>query len=538
MTITTRLASLIGGAILALLVVGAIGLVQLGRLNASVRQVTEQEVPALEAVKGFEARYHELRTLIFRHIADPDLQRKAALDSELKTKGAALEQDIQRFEGRLEDAAARARVTEFRKTVAAYLLVCETALTRSRQNQTEAAMELAVSPFIEDAAVLSNEILGALAKEAADRVDRTREASATTYQTAFGVLAALIALVVVGMVILGWLLATSITRPLTVLRNTVVEIGSSLDFTRRIPSRGRDEIGQTVTAFNTMVESVQASFAELAQSATRVGEAARGMEKTSQQLAHGAGVQADSASAMAAAVEEVTVSINHVAERAQDAASLSADASRSAGSGEAVVGATVQRFGTIANEVDQTAASLDTLQGETARISSVVGVIRDVAEQTNLLALNAAIEAARAGEQGRGFAVVADEVRGLAERTAKSTSEITEMVARIQAGAQQVVQRMQRTVATVKEGASEAVAAGEAIRTIRGSSDQAVEMVSDITDAIREQSAASTSIAQQVERIATMTEETTASARHTASSASDLNALAEKMVSAISRYRY
>ncbi|GAA5181873.1 methyl-accepting chemotaxis protein [Niveibacterium umoris] len=538
MTITARLASLIGGAILALLVVGAIGLVQLGRLNASVRQVTEQEVPALEAIKGFESRYHELRTLVFRHIADPDLQRKSAIDAELKTKVGALDQDVQRFEARLEDPAAKARVAEFRKTVAAYFLVCETALTRSRQNQTEAAMELAVSPFIEDAAVLSDEILGALAKEAGDRVASTREASASTYKTAFGVLAALIVVAMAAMVVLGWLLAASITRPLTSLRNTVVEIGSSLDFTRRIPSRGRDEIGQTVAAFNTMVESVQASFAELAQSAGRVGEAARGMQHTSQQLAQSAGVQADSASAMAAAVEEVTVSINHVADRAQEAATLSADASRSAGSGAQVVGATVQRFSTIATEVDQTAASLDALQSETARISSVVGVIREVAEQTNLLALNAAIEAARAGEQGRGFAVVADEVRGLAERTAKSTSEITQLVGRIQSGAQQVVQRMQQTVATVKEGASEAVAAGEAIHTIKGSSDQAVDMVSDITDSIREQSAASNAIAQQVERIATMTEESTASARHTASAASDLNALAEKMVGAISRYRY
>ena len=165
MTITTRLASLIGGAILALLVVGAIGLVQLGRLNASVRQVTEQEVPALETVKGFEARYHELRTLVFRHIADPDIQRKAAIDSDLKTKIAALDKDILSFEGQVHDAATKGRVVEFRKTVAAYFLVCETAFARSRQGQTEAAMELAVSPFIEDAAVLSAEILGGLAKE-------------------------------------------------------------------------------------------------------------------------------------------------------------------------------------------------------------------------------------------------------------------------------------------------------------------------------------------------------------------------------------
>jgi methyl-accepting chemotaxis protein len=538
MTILQRLGVLIGGAILALLIVGAIGLIQLGRLNDSVAVVTDREVPALVAINDFSARYNELRALVFRHIADPDLARKQQIDQMLQQKSRALIADIARFEAGLAEGEAKARTREFRTTITAYFLVCETALARSRQNQTEAAMELAVSPFVEDAAVLSSEVLGTLARDANLRVASMRAAAAGTFHTAFAWLAGLIAIAVIGMVILGWLLAGAITGPLTALRNTVVEIGASLDFTRRIAVRSSDEIGQTVKAFNGMVESVQASLGELASSAIGVGNSARGMQQTASQLAEGADQQAESASSMAAAVEEVTVSINHVADRAQEASGLARDAGNKAGQGAAVVGAAVERFDQIAEQVAQTSSRLDSLQAETAKISSVVAVIGEVAEQTNLLALNAAIEAARAGEQGRGFAVVADEVRGLAERTAKSTSAISGMVASIQAGTRQAVESMQQTVATVHEGVAEARAAGDAIADIHSTSGQTVEMVADITASIREQSAASTAIAQQVERIAAMSDEANSGARQTAGSAEELNALAEQMVGAISRYRY
>ncbi len=192
----------------------------------------------------------------------------------------------------------------------------------------------------------------------------------------------------------------------------------------------------------------------------------------------------------------------------------------------------------IAEEVNGTAESVHNLQQETTRISTVTGVIGDVAAQTNLLALNAAIEAARAGEQGRGFAVVADEVRKLAARTAESAAEITGIVAAIEQGASDVVKRMQQAVHTVQQSASRAEETGVAVQAIRNASTQTVALASEISYAIREQSAASNLIAVQVEKIALMSETNTGTANQTSSQADDLHALAERMLTDISRYRY
>ncbi|SFZ72187.1 methyl-accepting chemotaxis protein [Chitinimonas taiwanensis] len=538
MSIRARLAGLIGGAILALLIVGVFGLFQLGQMQQTVGQVTEREVPALLAIKGFEARYHALRTLVFRHIADPDPDRKAALDSELKGGVSKLDADLASFLSTMPDSEAKTRLAEFRDIMASYFLVCETALARSRNGQTEAAMELAVSPYIEDAAQLTVETLGGLVSEASQRVSDSRDGAAQTYKAAFGVLIGVIVLAAALMAGLGWMLSNAISRRMNALRDTVVEIGASLDFTRKMPASGNDEIGQTVAAFNRMSDALRESFAQLAGLAKGVGEASQRMRATSQALSDDASTQSDSAAAMAAAVEEVTVSINHVAQRAQDAAGLVAGAGQQASEGAEVVNTSVRQFSQIASQVDDTEQSLRLLEAETAKIGSVIAVIREVAEQTNLLALNAAIEAARAGEHGRGFAVVADEVRGLAERTARSTQEITELVAKVKHSSDDVSQRMRQTVTTVQEGVASARAAGTAMEIIRSSAGDTVAVVRDITDAIHEQSTASTSISQQVERIASMAEQSTAAARDAAGEANGLHALSGEMGVAISRYRF
>jgi len=177
------------------------------------------------------------------------------------------------------------------------------------------------------------------------------------------------------------------------------------------------------------------------------------------------------------------------------------------------------------------------LDASSAKINAVVNVIKEVADQTNLLALNAAIEAARAGEQGRGFAVVADEVRKLAERTAQSTQEITSTMTAMQSDASHAVKGMRTAVEQVNKGVEHTREAEHAVREIESGSTETIGMVSEISEAIREQSSASSIIAQKVERIAQMSEENSAAAGTTSSTAADLNSLAATMRNEVQKYR-
>ena len=205
--------------------------------------------------------------------------------------------------------------------------------------------------------------------------------------------------------------------------------------------------------------------------------------------------------------------------------------------GGEVIHRTVDEMNQIAGTVRQASAAIDDLGQKSDQITSVVQVIKEVADQTNLLALNAAIEAARAGEQGRGFAVVADEVRKLAERTTKATEEIAAMVNSMQESARSAVSTMDDAVGRVGSGAALAQQAGEAINQIKSGADQVVNVVNDISAALAEQSVASNDIAGHVERVAQMTEENSAAAGETANSAGHLQHLAVEMRGAVSRFK-
>jgi methyl-accepting chemotaxis protein len=337
--------------------------------------------------------------------------------------------------------------------------------------------------------------------------------------------------------VLAFAIIQSVVRPLKSMQDAIVRARTDRDFTQRAEEKGRGEVGVTAGAFNGLMQTLQQTFGELRGNVAQLNRSSHELATTAQQAAAGSNDSSEAASSMAASVEQMTVSVTHIADNARDASALSTDSGKRAGEGGRIIHETTTEIQSIAATVDQSAKVITQLGAQSDKISSVVKVIKEIADQTNLLALNAAIEAARAGEQGRGFAVVADEVRQLAERTAKSTAEISDMIGAIQKSTEEAVSSMQGSVKTVEAGVKLAQSAEGAMQSIHDSASRVVQVVADMSVALSEQSAAATAIAQQVERVAQGADESSAAARGTADSATELSTLADKMDRELARFK-
>ncbi|AXK56919.1 MULTISPECIES: methyl-accepting chemotaxis protein [Pseudomonas] len=340
--------------------------------------------------------------------------------------------------------------------------------------------------------------------------------------------------------VLAMLVAWSLSSNLVGRIRQAVDVAKAIAAGRldsSISATGRDEVSNLLQAFAAMQERLRSMISQIKQGADQLVSASQSISSASLQLSASAQEQSHSASSMAATVEELTVSINHVADNAGDAHALSSESGRQSEEGGSVIQDTLGSMRLIAETVQASATQIGELGQHAEQISSIVSVIKGIAEQTNLLALNAAIEAARAGEQGRGFAVVADEVRLLAQRTANSTQEITEMVGKIQLGTREAVSSMDVGVNQVKNGVELAQQAGEAIVNIRTSSGNVVRVVDQISLALREQTAASQDVARNVERIAQMSQQNSQAVEETTETARSLQQLAQNLEQQVSVFR-
>ncbi len=295
--------------------------------------------------------------------------------------------------------------------------------------------------------------------------------------------------------------------------------------------------GSLLHATGMMVEALRQLVREINSDADKLVSNATLIATVSEDISGAAERQSDATSAMAAAIEELTVSSSHISDSARDTSVDSSEAVQLAGLGTTRVQLAAQSIQKISRTVSDASGRIHALEERARQVSSIANVIKEIAGQTNLLALNAAIEAARAGEQGRGFAVVADEVRKLAERTSLATTEIEQMIVGIQHDTVGAVDAMNAALPEVQEGVELAGSATELLQSIESGARRTLERVGEVADATREQSAASTSIAQRVEQIAGMVEETTESIRGTATTAHQLEGIAGNLKRQIGRFR-
>lgn len=305
--------------------------------------------------------------------------------------------------------------------------------------------------------------------------------------------------------------------------------------TTRAGVKNKDELGQIAASFDTMAESLSGIVAQVAGTVADVAAASSKVHGNAEEMAEGAKTVAMQASTVATAGEEMAATSSDIARNCQMANEGARLASEQAVQGAAIIQASVAVMGRIMEQVSATAATVDSLGQRSDQIGQIVGTIEDIADQTNLLALNAAIEAARAGEQGRGFAVVADEVRALAERTTKATKEISEMIKLIQVETKGAVTSMEEGVVEVQRGTEEAGKSGRAMETILEQISNLSLQVSQIATAAEQQTATTSEISGNILQINEISNHTAQNANQSAKQAGNLNSLAESLTSALGR---
>jgi methyl-accepting chemotaxis protein len=375
-----------------------------------------------------------------------------------------------------------------------------------------------------------------LVSEQEKEADTARKVVAETAATTLWLVVVPLVLLATALLVFVLILSRGLKQSLQRTFAALEKLGTG-DLTARLPDNGTDEIAAIAKAVNIFVAHTHELVAELHNSASKISAAATQLAVSSSQIAADSREQSEAAAAMAATVEQVTVSINQVSEHAKDAFSASEDSGHLSAQGSEIVHAATTEMAQISESVRTSSDIILQLGQRSNEISVIVNTIKEIADQTNLLALNAAIEAARAGEQGRGFAVVADEVRKLAERTAHSTNEIASMIAQIQSDTRIAVGSMEDGVKRVSEGAELASKAEESISQVKISAEHVMQVINNISIALKEQSAASNDISQKVEQIAHMTEENDIAVQSNDSAVRGLEELATALEKSVVHYK-
>lgn len=339
-------------------------------------------------------------------------------------------------------------------------------------------------------------------------------------------------------IMLALLVSRTITGPVKEVVDSIEDIAQGNgDLTKRLPIHGNNEVGDLCHGFNAFVGKLHGIISQVSDSAVLLASSSSELQASSKGMSQSIATLSSESTSLATAGEEMSVTSSDIANNCHLAADNAGDASRKATEGVAIVGESISVMQAIAAQVKTAADTVETLGSRSDQIGTIIGTIEDIADQTNLLALNAAIEAARAGEQGRGFAVVADEVRALAERTTRATKEIGEMIKSIQKETRDAVQTMEQSVTQVEQGSTHAAASGKSLQEILAIINSVTEQISQIATAAEEQTSTTREISHNVLSLNDMAHQNSAAINETAIAANGVSRQAEELQMLVSQFK-
>ncbi len=523
--------ALIGGLMMFL---GVFALNQMSKIRGAAENITNNSVPSIKSLDEFTQLTLRLRVLSYRLLVnrEPDVQQKTV--ELLETRNQQIRSAQATYEKLISSPQERAAYDQYIQLLGQYRQIEDRMKSLSRNNQVDELRSLLNTDLLNNSEAV-NAVLNRLLEINTQQSHDTNQQAADQYDSAFNLVITLLVIATALTLLFAWLLTNSITQPLANALSAAEQIAEG-NLTRPINVDGQDEAGRLLLAMAKMQDKLRDTLQRISGSATQLASAAEELNSVTDESARGLTQQNNEIEQAATAVNEMTSAVEEVARNAVSTSEASKNATTSAGDGRDLVQETVSAIERMSADVQSTATLIGDLANESRDIGKVLDVIRGLADQTNLLALNAAIEAARAGEAGRGFAVVADEVRALAHRTQQSTSEIERMIGSIQSGTEHAVDSMRNSTERAESTLNIARGAGMSLDTINSAIVEINERNLVIASAAEEQAQVAREVDRNLVNIRDLSVQSATGANQTSAASNELSRLAVDLNTMVGRF--
>ncbi|MCU0454297.1 MAG: methyl-accepting chemotaxis protein [Bacteroidetes bacterium] len=531
LSIRTKLLGAFAAFVLLMLLIGTVGIVNTSALSTVATHDLVHEIEHQRMLSRVDVGFQSMRAELFALSSARTEESVAEYIQRSNDIEAVFASDLDTLRINLTTGEDKTVFSDMEVSIERFNRLYDRLIDLMSERQYAAAQALVSSEITHETTALQEQLTRLRSISDADARSVVAHAHSLS-GTALYMIIGIVGLTIPAAIFLGLFIATSISKPLVRLIHSI----DSADLNTTFQNARQDEVGQLMRSFETFTGTIRQTLLGVAEAAAAVASASSQISASTEEMAAGAQQQSAQSTDVSSAVEEMSKTIYENSRNAGKTADAAAQAKQAASAGGHVVQQTVGGMRRIASVVQQSADTVRALGRSSEQIGAIISVIDDIADQTNLLALNAAIEAARAGEQGRGFAVVADEVRRLAERTTTATKEIADTIRRIQGETADAVTSMEVGTKEVDEGIQMADKAGHSLQSIVDLSQRVTDMVTQMATASEQQAGASEEISKSVEGISSVTQETATGIQQIARTAEDLNRLTEEMQRMIGRF--